>query len=137
MRAIAILLALLLTAAAPAATAQMGGGGGMRGGYARSFGPGRGPMRGYYPRTPMDFARPDVWWGNQQYEARKGVRRGQMAPLGRVIDGLQRRTPGRQLDTVLGYQGERAVYRVRWITLGGRRIDYVVDAASGVVLGER
>jgi uncharacterized membrane protein YkoI len=66
-----------------------------------------------------------------------GVRSGQFAPLGMVIEGLQRRTPGRQLDTAIEFEDGRAVYRVRWITNQGRRVDYVVDAATGRYLGER
>ena len=85
----------------------------------------------------MDFARPGAWWADQQYLARSGVRQGQLTPLGRVIDQLERRTPGRQLDTSLDYRGDRPVYRVRWITHGGRRVDYLVDAATGAVLSER
>jgi hypothetical protein len=76
-------------------------------------------------------------WRLQQEEARSGVRHGQFAPLGRVIDGIQRRSPGRQLDAGIEYDGGRAIYRVRWITNHGRRIDFLVDAATGAILGER
>ena len=68
---------------------------------------------------------------------RMGVRGGRMAPLDFVIANLQRRAPGRQLDTAVEFEDGRAVYRVRWITKQGRRIDYVVDAATGRYLGER
>jgi len=68
---------------------------------------------------------------------RTEVRGGQMAPLGFVIANLQRRAPGRQLDTAVEFEDGRPVYRVRWITNQGRRIDYVMDAASGRYLGER
>jgi len=37
-------------------------------------------------------------------------------PLGRVIEQVRFRTPGRQLDAGLEYQGERPIYRVRWMT---------------------
>jgi len=57
-----------------------------------------------------------------------------MAPLGRIIDGIGRRAPGRPLDAGIEYQDGRAVYRVRWITDRGRRIDYIVDAATGAIL---
>jgi uncharacterized membrane protein YkoI len=73
-------------------------------------------------------------WRQQQDEARLGVRRGAMAPLGRIIDGIGRRAPGRPLDAGIEYQDGRAVYRVRWITDRGRRIDYIVDAATGAIL---
>ncbi len=80
---------------------------------------------------------PGPEWRLQQEAARSGVRQGQFAPLGRVIASIRERTPGRQLDAGLEYQAGRAVYRVRWITARGRRVDFVVDAASGAILGER
>lgn len=73
-------------------------------------------------------------WRAQQEDARQGVRRGQYVPLSRVIEEIRRRTPGRQLDAGLEDQGGRAVYRVRWATNDGRRIDYIVDAVSGAIL---
>ena len=60
-----------------------------------------------------------------------------MAPLGRVIEGIRQRTPGRQLDAGIEYMGDRPVYRVRWMTSNGRRIDYMVDAATGAILSGR
>ena len=74
-------------------------------------------------------------WGLQQDQARQGVRQRQLIPLGRVIAKIGQRTPGRQLDTGLEYQGGRAVYRVRWMTRDGRRVDYLIDAATGAILG--
>jgi uncharacterized membrane protein YkoI len=54
-----------------------------------------------------------------------------------VIASIGRQNPGRQLDTGIEYRGDRPIYHVRWITIRGRRVDYVVDAASGAILGER
>lgn len=62
---------------------------------------------------------------------------GGVAPLGRVIENLQRHSPGRQLDAEVGYLGERPVYRVLWLTAHGRRMDYVVDAETGAIISER
>ncbi len=90
---------------------------------------------GARPAAPGFGPGPD--WRLQQEAARSGVRQGQFAPLGRVIASIRERTPGRQLDTGLEYQAGRAVYRVRWITARGRRVDFLVDAASGAILGER
>jgi hypothetical protein len=70
----------------------------------------------------------------QQDEARNGVRKHQLMPLGRVIEQVGVRTPGKQLDTGLEYQGARAIYRVRWMTRDGRRIDYLIDAVTGAIL---
>jgi Peptidase propeptide and YPEB domain len=73
-------------------------------------------------------------WRLQQDEARQGVRDHHLMPLGRVIEQVRVRTPGRQLDAGLEYQGERPIYRVRWMTKDGRRIDYLIDAATGAIL---
>lgn len=75
-------------------------------------------------------------WRQQQDEARQGVRQGRYVPLGRVLPELRRRSPGRQLDAGLerGFDG-RPVYRVRWGAANGRRIDYIIDAQTGQVIG--
>jgi peptidase YpeB-like protein len=74
-------------------------------------------------------------WRQQQDEARRGVRSGQLMPLNRVLPNLQRRFPGRQLDAGIetGWQGQ-PVYRVRWAAANGRRIDFIVDARTGAIL---
>ena len=74
-------------------------------------------------------------WRQQQDEARQGVRGGHMVPLAQVLGEINRRTPGRVLDAGIEYMGDRPVYRVRWITNDGRRIDYIVDARSGQIMG--
>ncbi len=76
-------------------------------------------------------------WRNQEEFLRQGVRQGQLAPLGQVIQNIRRATPGRQLDAGLEYMGPRLVYRVRWMTAQGRRVDYYVDAATGAMLPGR
>jgi uncharacterized membrane protein YkoI len=76
-------------------------------------------------------------WGPQQDEARAGVKQGRYVPLLRVITEIRQRTPGRQLDAGLEQAGGRAVYRVRWATNDGRRIDYLVDAETGAILSAK
>lgn len=73
-------------------------------------------------------------WRLQQDEARQLRRQQRIMPLGRVIEQLNARSPGRQLDTGLEYQGDRPIYRVRWMTRNGRRVDYLIDAATGAIL---
>ncbi len=73
-------------------------------------------------------------WSPQQDAARDEVRRGRLIPLGQVIDMISRRVPGRALDAGLEQIGERPVYRVRWLTNDGRRIDLIVDATTGAIL---
>ncbi|MFI4935335.1 MAG: PepSY domain-containing protein [Caulobacterales bacterium] len=93
---------------------------------------------GPVPRGPRETgAGPDSLgadWRQQQDEARDAVRQRRLMSLGLVIVAIRRHTPGHQLDAGLEYQGERAVYRVRWMTDDGRRIDYLVDAATGAIL---
>jgi uncharacterized membrane protein YkoI len=60
-----------------------------------------------------------------------------MASLGWVIESIGRRSPGRVLDAQVEDRGGRAVYRVLWLTTHGRRMDYIVDAETGVVLSGR
>ena len=73
-------------------------------------------------------------WRLQQDEARQGVRAHQLMPLAQVIERIRLRSPGRQLDAGLESQGERPIYRVRWMTKDGRRIDYLIDAVTGAIL---
>ena len=117
------------------------GGAPARGGYPAGGYPGRGyPPPAYAPPPYAPAPRPNslgAGWSQQQEEARLAVRQGQIAPLGRIIEGIGRRTPGRQLDAGIEYEGGRPVYRVRWMTTHGRRVDFLVDAASGAILGER
>ena len=148
-----LLLAAALAGAADAQMRPMRGFGGEYGrGRPHEFG---GPLQrsmpyrlappGFYRSPPPGLYRPPprganslgADWREQQDEARQGVRHGQWAPLGRVIQGIGRRAPGRQLDTGIEYHAGRPVYRVRWVTAHGRRVDYIVDAATGAILGER
>lgn len=82
-------------------------------------------------------AAPASWQGGDQAEARRAVREGRHVSLGQAIDAIRRRTPGRQLDAEMEPgPGGRHVYRVRWATADGRRIDYIVDAETGAIIGE-
>ena len=76
-------------------------------------------------------------WREQQNEAREGVRRGELRPLGGVLSELRRRQPGHELDVGMEQDpAGRPVYRVRWAAANGRRIDFIVDARTGAVLQE-
>lgn len=70
----------------------------------------------------------------QQQATRREVEAGQLVPMQQVIANINRRTPGRLLDAGRDNLGSTPVYRVRWQTSDGRRIDYVVDARSGAIL---
>lgn len=73
-------------------------------------------------------------WREQQDEARAGVQQRRLVPLNQVIEQIRRRHPGRPLDAGSESMGDRPVYRVRWITTDGRRIDFIIDAVSGAIL---
>jgi uncharacterized membrane protein YkoI len=66
---------------------------------------------------------------------RAGVRQKLYVPLGQAIESIRRRSPGRELDAGLEQWQGRPAYRVRWAAPDGRRIDYMVDAESGAILG--
>lgn len=74
-------------------------------------------------------------WGPQQDQARGLVRSGKAIPLAQAAAAVARRIPGRLLDAGLeaGDNG-RQVYRIRWAATDGRRLDVIVDAATGAVL---
>ena len=123
--------------------------GGERGGAAvQAYGGPRGryyapppPPAPYEPPLAPEYyrSRPDslgAQWAQQQDEARMGVRQGRIIPLSRVVQNLERLRPGRVLDAGLeaGPDG-RAAYRVRWAAAGGRRIDFIVDAETGAIIG--
>lgn len=74
-------------------------------------------------------------WRGPEGQARDRVRGGDILPLPRILGEIKRRTPGRLLDAGLeDGPGGRPVYRIRWATEDGRRIDYLVDARSGEIL---
>jgi hypothetical protein len=128
-----------------------------RGGPPPGYGRGPNPAPGGYGRSPQLYPQgyPPAYgryggynapyepraalggWREQQDVLRQGVRHGQLAPLGRVIGSIRQVTPGRQLDAQIEYLGPRMVYRVQWVTSQGRRVDYIVDAASGAILNSR
>ena len=54
------------------------------------------------------------------------------SPALATISGMP---PGQLLDAGLENRGGRPIYRVRWQTPDGRRIDYIVDAQTGQIIG--
>lgn len=74
-------------------------------------------------------------WRQQQGEARAHVKDGSHVSLERAVQAVRARTPGRLLDAGLETDGQgRSVYRVRWASADGRRLDFMVDAGSGQIL---
>ncbi|HUO23591.1 MAG TPA: PepSY domain-containing protein [Caulobacteraceae bacterium] len=103
------------------------------------------PSSRYYgapaPFEPPLAPRPQVnslgaQWAQQQDQAEMGVRQGRIMPLSRVVQNLARLRPGRVLDAGMETAPDgRATYRVRWAAAGGRRIDFIIDAETGAVIG--
>ena len=107
-------------------------------GIADAQGRGRGHDRDRDAPRERDRDRSDSLgsnWRPQQDEARSGVRQGRMLPLESIAPRLNRRAPGRLLDAGIESRGGLPVYRVRWQAADGRRIDYLVDAATGMIIG--
>lgn len=59
-----------------------------------------------------------------------------LVSLNQVISQIQRSTPGRLLDASPPEPGSaRPTYRIRWQADSGQRIDFIVDAQSGAIVG--
>ena len=101
--------------------------------YPRGGPPSPGP-RGPPPGPPPNDSL-GAGWSAQQDAVRAGVRQKLYVPLGQAIESIRRRSPGRELDAGLEQWQGRPAYRVRWAAPDGRRIDYMVDAESGAILG--
>lgn len=96
--------------------------------------PGRGD-EGRPTRPPSRGNSLGDGWSPREEDAREGVRGGRLVPLEQVIRNIARSTPGQLLDAGLESRGDRPIYRVRWQTPDGRRIDYIVDARTGQIIG--
>jgi len=93
------------------------------------------PDRPNRPVAPMRLGQNGRRGGDQQDDARRGVREGRRVPLRDVIPQIQRRSPGRMLDSFPEEgAGGRPLYRIRWQSDSGERIDYIVDAETGAIL---
>ncbi len=74
---------------------------------------------------------------DDQDRARDAVRGGQARPLAEIITGLQNICPGTFLGASLQRQGRGYLYRVQILRPSGRRITFLVDAATGAIVGGR
>jgi hypothetical protein len=111
--------------------------------YAGPYGPpptatyGGRPYPAPYPQPPARYG-PGFGgdWRAEQDDVRRAVRDGRHVPLSQAIAAVRHHSPGHVLDAGMqtGPDG-RTLYRLRWATNDGRRIDYLVDAATGAVVG--
>lgn len=127
-RLTAIFAAVLLTTALPAVAQAQGCPKGPTGKVCRDA------LRAGEQGSPGGNSLGDGW-APREDDAREGVRGGRLVPLESVIRNIARSTPGRLLDAGLEDQGGRPVYRVRWQAANGQRIDFIVDARSGAIIG--
>lgn len=75
--------------------------------------------------------------GQNHERARSAVQAGEAKPLGKVLGAIARRYPGRALDAQLDEQGDRLVYRIKWLARDGKVWEIVADARSGKILSAR
>jgi hypothetical protein len=132
----------LVPAIALAQHHPQGGGGHMGGGGMRPHG-GGGPVG--HPNGGAPYGRggvvvrggpPPSAYHGPAYPRGGGYNRGRVSMDG-VISQIHRRYPGgRLLDAGVEDYGGREVYRVRWATGDGRRVDYIVDAQTGAIIGQ-
>jgi uncharacterized membrane protein YkoI len=76
-------------------------------------------------------ARPALGAGQEE-----AARPAHLIPLSKVIAMIQARTPGQYLNTTMGDQGGRPVYRIQWRMRNGRMAVFTVDAETGATLGQ-
>lgn len=75
-----------------------------------------------------DYIRPD-------YElAREAVQRGEILPLARVIDQVQKSYPGTVIEVELEFDADGVEYELELATPDGRILDIDVDAVTGKII---
>ncbi len=67
-------------------------------------------------------------------EPRRLVQQGEILPLQRILQLLEREQPGRVLEVELERDDGRYVYEIELLDARGRVLEYEVDAASGEIL---
>ena len=96
------------------------------------------PLAAPTAAAAQDYGRPALGAGmGEQDQAREAVRSGRQAPLSRVLAMIGQRTPGRHINTTLGDAGGRPAYYIQWQMPDGRVTVFIVDAASGQMIGRQ
>ena len=86
----------------------------------------------------QDYGRPSFGAGRgDQDQARDGARSGRQTPLARVLAAIAARNPGRHLNTTMGDFGGIQAYFVQWQMPDGRVVIFIVDAATGQIIGRQ
>lgn len=68
---------------------------------------------------------------DDQETARHAFETGQALPFGRILERARREHPGRLLGAEIEKEGERLIYELRILALGGRIGEWRYDARTG------
>lgn len=80
---------------------------------------------------------PGVRADDDHERAREAVARGEVLPLGTVLQRLENSHPGQVLEVDLEREDGRWIYEIRLLQPGGRLVKLEVDARSAEVLRQR
>ncbi|MCK0505589.1 PepSY domain-containing protein [Aromatoleum anaerobium] len=69
--------------------------------------------------------------------ARRAVERGEVMPLQRILDNVERNHPGQVIEVELEQEKGRWIYEIKVLKAGGALVKLEIDARDGVVLRDR
>lgn len=69
--------------------------------------------------------------------ARRAVERGEVMPLQRILDNVERDHPGQVIEVELEQEKGRWIYEIKVLKTGGALVKLEIDARDGVVLRDR
>lgn len=72
-----------------------------------------------------------AWAGDGHDRARRGVLRGDLLPLERILEQADRDFPGELIEAELEEKHGRPVYEIKRLTTDGRLLKVYYDAADG------
>ena len=69
--------------------------------------------------------------------ARQALQAGEIIPLEKVIEKVNRDNPGQVMEVELEHKSDRWVYEIKLLRLGGLLVKLLVDASNGKVIVHR
>jgi len=69
--------------------------------------------------------------------ARRAVERGEVMPLQRILDNVERDHPGQVIEVELEQEDGRWIYEIKVLKAGGALVKLEIDARDGAVLRDR
>nr|WP_211159477.1 PepSY domain-containing protein [Aromatoleum aromaticum] len=69
--------------------------------------------------------------------ARRAVEQGEVMPLQRILDNVERDHPGQVIEVELEQEKGRWIYEIKVLKAGGALVKLEIDARDGVVLRDR